>query len=132
MFKLFNPALVFIPVLTASYSLRKTMFNPRLHFNPSAVQDIVVPFTYSVLLSTLSAILFFLLVLFIGRGKHPFVRVSMWCTLFLGNATILPVIILQSLCRTLPNLHQDYEQCNSDATSYSAIFLIPQIVATVS
>lgn len=127
-FKVFMSALVFGPVMETAYSLRNTLTSGAYH--PAVLQDILVPFTFSVFLSSTTAIVFMMIVILIGRGKHPLVKALMWATLMLGNTTTLPVVILQALCNVLPALSAHNPQCLTDVTTYSAIFLIPQIVLT--
>lgn len=130
-FKILLPTLVFGPVLRSSHSLYKAVFvsNPSSS-SSSAIQDLTVPFTYSVLLLSLTSFLFTPLVSLVSRNKHPFVRALMWACLMLGNATTLPVVIMKALCGSLPQFQSSVAQCSSSVTAYSAIFLIPQIIFT--
>eukprot|EP00737_Agarophyton_chilense_P002395 gb/GEZJ01002725.1/.p1 GENE.gb/GEZJ01002725.1/~~gb/GEZJ01002725.1/.p1 ORF type:complete len:264 (-),score=28.88 gb/GEZJ01002725.1/:1241-2032(-) len=117
---MFIPCLVFVSILHTTHSAIETLLTSDESI--SALQQIWVPILLAFLVLGVGAAFAFPITRVIAADKQESVRRAIFLCLTLGNANVLPLLVMQSLCDTFPPL-METPQCYEKSMGYASLFL---------
>lgn len=125
---LFIPALVFGSILHTAHSAIETLITSR---DSVALQQIWVPVALAFLVFGMAAVFAYPITKLIASGKQEAVQRAVFACLVLGNANVMPLLVMQSLCATFPPL-MSTPHCYDKSMGYASLFLTVINIISVS